>query len=165
MNMNEIIQQHYLKHRDKLVSRAKNVLGDWHYGEDCTQEAYENAIRYFHTFNGTNFDGWFFAIFLNMLRKYLRFIKSQGVSQEIKTADHPLFPTEIQDQYMGLIEEEILKSNKKDRVKEMLYLYFICGYRGKEMESLTGMSESSIHTQANRFKQNLMEKYDVFKKT
>jgi DNA-directed RNA polymerase specialized sigma24 family protein len=163
--MEVIIQDHFKKHYDKLVSKSANVLGDWHYGEDCVQESYENALKYHHSFDGSNFDTWFYTIYINMLRKYIKFVKSQGINQEIKVAHHPLFPSEIKDCHLGLIASEIEKSNKTDAVKNLLYCYFILGYRGKELEAFTGLTEGAIHTQANRFKQLLMEKYDVFKKS
>jgi DNA-directed RNA polymerase specialized sigma24 family protein len=159
----EEINDHYNTNYSKLVSKASYILEDWQYGEDCVQESYENALRYSSSFKGGNYNAWFFSIFLNTVKKYLKFIKSQGVNQELKLRDHPLFPSELTDEHKGLIAEEIAKAAKKVKVKEMLLMYFVLGYRGKELEFLSGMSASSIHTQANRFKQFLMEKYEVLK--
>src|SRR5690554_633630 len=104
---NELLWEHYEKNFGKFVKRASRVLDDWHYGEDCVQEAYESGLRYLHTFSGDNFDGWFYVVYVNTLRKYLRFIKTQGMNQEIKMSDHPMFPSEMVDKYKGLIKKEI----------------------------------------------------------
>ena len=62
-----------------------------------------------------------------------------------------------------LIKEEIKKSDKKPAIKQALTLFFINGYRGKEIALLTGMSETTIHAHTSRFKTHLLEKYEMLR--
>lgn len=159
--MRDLIQQHYTKHFDTLVKRAARALGDWHYGEDCVQEAYENALKYSHTFDGSNFDRWFNTVFMNTIKKFFRFIQSQGVTQELKTPDHPLYPTNLTEKHKDLIKTEIQQYKTKQHIKDVLVMYFISGWRGKELEVLTGMTVPAIYSNIERFKTKVLIKYEA----
>jgi RNA polymerase sigma factor (sigma-70 family) len=158
-----MIEEHYRLHYSALVKRANRTLKDYHHAEDCVQEAYKNAIMYLKTFDGTDFNLWFSTIFFNMLKKYWKEVYAKGMSQELKTKDHPLFPEEIVDRHYGLIKKEIEDSDLRDNVKQILFLFFLHGYRAKEIADFTTTPPALVNTYVSRFRKILLDKYEVNK--
>jgi RNA polymerase sigma factor (sigma-70 family) len=156
------LTEHYTKNYKDFLGRARKVLGDYHYAEDCVQEAFENALRYSHTFNqGSDLASWFNRVFLNTVFNYLAFIRSQGVVTELTIKDHPEFPSELVQKYEGVITEEILNYSADPQVFDLLLAYFIKGHSAKAVAALSGTTESTVYNISHRFRRHLEAKYLV----
>lgn len=158
--MKELINL-YEENYDSYLKQANRSLGDLSYAEDCVQEAFENAIRYFSTYKGPCIESWFSRVFRNTVRDYLSYIKSGGIVTELKYKDHPVFPEEIVDRYKGVIEWEIERFSKTDRDREILTNYFLNGYGAKLSAISSECSESVVYTLTHRFRNHLVGRYEV----
>lgn len=156
-----MIEEHYREHFKTFSKRAGRALGDHHLGEDCTQEAYEMAIKYLPSFNAEkgNFEAWFQRIFMNSTKKYISFIRDKGMVKELKLTDLPIISPEMIVQHRFLLSKEIDLLDRSELAKESLYLYIVLGYRAQEVGDILNVSAMSVNKQVQRFKEHLMEKY------
>jgi len=159
--VSDLITQHYKENYDKLYKRASRSLQDYSLSEDCVQEAYERALKYYKNSENDNFEAWFNRVFFNTILKYLGFIRSRGVTEDaVLTEDIPL-PMEFISDYRDYIVKEISKYSSKAKLREVLTLYIIKGYSADEVHTLTGVGISSIKQNAFQFKKRLKESCTV----
>lgn len=159
-NMIELIEAHYRKNYDSFVKRGGYILKDPHLAQDCTQEAYERAIKYARTIEGDTIDGWMHRIFFNTALKYLAFIRDKGATCDPKPTDDVIFPPSFVSSFKDTISEDIDTYEAKPKVKDILKLYIVKGYTGEEVEMLTSSSSHATRGHVKRFKKHLMEKYN-----
>jgi len=160
--MKNLITQHYRDNYRKLVKRAHRSLGDFHLGEDCVQETYERALKYAHRQSeGDHLNAWMNVVYFNTMLKYKDFIRSKGVTIEVKPDTEVLFPSGLLSEGSTLVEEEIDKYKAKPKIKKLLLLYFIKGYTMEEVSIFTGAKKPSVDYQTRRFRNYVVEKYSV----
>lgn len=87
--------------RGKLFRKALRKLKDIPAAEDAVQMAFENALRYQHTFNTElEYDDWFGMILNNTIREVGRDLRMQGMSLDDVDEDVPeLETTKLQDDF------------------------------------------------------------------
>ena len=154
------IQKHYEESRDHLVKQAYSALGDRGYAEDCVQETYERAIRYYQALGQGSFEGWMVGIFRNTIRDYLTYIKNNGLSQEFCEEDlEQEGSLDISAINKIMLLEEILQHANSQDVINILSLYYLQGYSAKAVSILTGATVFAVYNTASRFKKSLEEKY------
>lgn len=159
--MNDLLSAHYNKHYKKLVSKAAGMLGDWHYGEDATQEAYENAHKYHKSYNPAlgKYEPWFNSIFFNCLKKYSNFIRDKGMNMDEELVDAEDFPMGLVNKYPKTILKEIDLYTSLEARREVLVAYLLLGYRGGELEYLMGVKPHTARKTVRKFRQYLLGKY------
>jgi RNA polymerase sigma factor (sigma-70 family) len=158
----EVLTKFYRENYDEYLGRAKRCVGDHHYAEDVVQEAFENALKYSHTFQQEKqLANWFNSVFMNTVRDYLSFIRNQGVVMELTIKDHPSFPSELVQRYQGVIMEEIEKYDECPRKRHMLTSYFLNGWSAKATAIVCGCTESAIYNLSHKFRIHLEAKYGV----
>lgn len=159
--MKKALIEFYSENYETYLNRAKRTLGDHHHAEDAVQEAFENALRYSHTFNDKkSLEHWFNMVFLNTVRDYLSYIRNQGIVMELKIKDHPSFPSELVDKYKGVISKEIHEYDEDEKKRLILATYFLSGYGAKGTAILCECTESAIYNLSHRFRIHLESKYD-----
>ena len=142
------------------MNRARAILKDHSYAEDCVQEAFEMCLRYY-TDKVEEFEPWFNTVFYNMIRKYQRFIIEKGMVFDEDNRTEDVKVLEYVDINSGVVEKEIHKWGKDRRTKSALYMYLIVGHKGEDVAAFTGQSQAAVRKQMQRFKQYLTQKYKI----
>lgn len=154
------IEQHYRDNFSTLVKKYSRSMGSVHSAEDVVQEAYYRALKYGSTYNGTNFDGWFGRILINSLRDFKAAERGRGIEQE---ADEQTLGT-ISEQGLDaktIKEIKELISTKSVQHREILNLYFIHGYKLRDILAIVDMKRKTVDQCLQRFKKELKEIYGV----
>jgi RNA polymerase sigma factor (sigma-70 family) len=158
--MNPTLTEFYEKNYKNYLGRARRFLKDYHYAEDCVQEAFENALRYSDTFTeGLSLESWFNMVFLNTVRTHLSKIKAQGVVVELTYRDHPPVPETVKEMYGDIVEKEIHLYTKDEKKRLALVSYFLNGHKAKAVEIISGLSQAQVYVVAHRFMIHLSKKY------
>ena len=158
--MKKEIENFYLENRDKLVKIYTRRCHSVDVAEDVVQEAFALALQYQDTFNPhyRGFKQWFDQILLNAFRKRMRDDRMMGMSDEldeeiIEQEDMPLFSMQMAEQ----IRKDI--DSKPTQTAEVLNLYFVKGYKWKDIAAVTDYSFKGIDKIIERFKTEMRLKY------
>jgi DNA-directed RNA polymerase specialized sigma24 family protein len=156
-----LLQEHYDKNYKLFMKKAQGLLGDFHYGQDCVQEAYEKALLYRNNFDEErgDFNKWFNSIFFNCMKKYSNFIRDKGINMSDELQDVENFPMSLAQKYPKTIMREIMLFTKNTLLQDTLVSYLLLGYRSDELEYLLGTSPTYVHKNSHLFKVFLMAKY------
>lgn len=159
-----IIEKHYRKNQTKYLKIAYGRAGkDYHLAEECVQEAYTRAIKYFHCFDGRNFDAWFNPILNNAINDIMNIERNRGLSlNNISDEDESIenisgskiFDTEIARNRIRVKVSEV----KNPVHQQILILFF---FKGLKIVDIAKIVDISSYTAAkkvvSRFKQELLE--------
>ena len=145
-----IIQQHYEANFDRLVKTYSFRSGTQWDAEDIVQEAYANALKYFHSFDGTDFNKWFSGIIRNTFKDYMR--KAQGFSTE-EFEEEEFFadnlPSEMNDEITKMIDA------KKGDSYVVLKHWFVDDLKPKDIALVTGITPVNCRVIIKRFRDDL----------
>lgn len=155
-----MIEKLYKQYYDDYVRIMRRILkGDQEAAEDIVQDAFVKAIRNQDLFNpkkGT-VRTWFNSIMFNSMRDYKRRAKEvdckphDNVSSSDLITDLSIKEREGLD---GLIQNEIDKM-KNEKHRKVLHLFFIKGYRIKQISDCISVSETNVTTIVTRFRKLL----------
>ena len=150
----EMIGEHYEANRQHLVKRYF-YLGDG--SEDVVQEAYERALRYGNSFDGSDFNRWMNTILLNAMRDQRRDIMTRG-EEALEEYDHVGdvcngLDNRIWDEVFALIDE------KSPEHAQVLNLFFDLGYTYKEISMVTDNTYHNAYRIVERFRKELAKLY------
>lgn len=158
--MKQEIENFYKENRDKLVKIYTRRCNSVDVAEDVVQEAFASALQYQDTFNPKfrGFKQWFDQILLNAFRKRLREDRMLGMSDEldeevIEQGDMPLYSIQLSDNIISEMEK------KPAHIAEVLILYFVKGYKWKDIAAVTDYSYKGIDKIIERFKTEIRLKY------
>jgi RNA polymerase sigma factor (sigma-70 family) len=157
LNREQIIEKHYRNNRDKLVKRVLNRVPNRSeaLAEECVQEAYFKAYKYFGTFNPAikEFNSWFNTI----LNNTVRFCKLQErIGSYAVDIDNMADNLKIEDQdreLLALIYKAI--DGESERSKEILTLFYISGFKSREVAEYTGKGHSNVRQIILQFRRKL----------
>lgn len=154
------LETFYRANFDRFVKRFTRRAGTKEAAEDVVQEAFERALRYFDSYDpARSFDGWFNRILSNSLREYknkekggptIEFDEEEADGVDCKQYARHLWK-QIRDE-MELYE---------DAHKEVLHLYFLHGYRPRDISRVVELRYRNIETILQRFKTFIKEKYNT----
>jgi RNA polymerase sigma factor (sigma-70 family) len=161
---NDIITEHYLTNYERLVKRSTNRVPNKSVAlaEECVQEAYTRALKYFNTFNPKKdkFEKWFEGILRNAINDCRNVEKDRGVSKELADEDGvELIPS--RKEKIGAIF--ILAKMKKDINHRVLSLFLLYGYKTKDIAEYTGVSHTSVRQIIHRWRANMYEILNISK--
>lgn len=153
----DLIQQHYLDNKLKLLKRLSFRCGTEWDAQDVLHDAYERALRYIHAFNGENFGAWFNTICNNAVKEHKN--SSKGFStQEFNEDEEEGTPcTHYSERIMREITDLI--STKSVVQMEVLSLHYQQDYSAKDISRITEHSYANCHQIIRRFRQELQELY------
>lgn len=127
--------------------------------EDLIQEAFYRAIYYIDTYRPdlADLDFWFSGIIENCLKDLYK-EKRDGTSLHTKlTPESAIIEPKYDEGITKLILKEIGK--KGGDTRQILYLYFICGYKTEDVHKVIGGSLVNCWMAVSRFKELLKERY------
>lgn len=154
----EQIESLYKDKYEDLVRMYKSRAGA-NDVEDVIQEGFYRALLYSSSFNPTyiTVEKWVAGIINNCLRDMLR-EKRDGKMMH----DSDEEPT-VEDRCHSDVEVEslILRDIEKraGNTKQILWLYYIMGYKPEEIFHVVGGSYSAVTTRVGEFKRGCQEKY------
>jgi len=153
----KLIEEHYVNNHNRLVKSMSFRAGTEWDAEDVVQEAYLRAIKYFDSFDGTDFDKWFSPILFNAMRVHKNMEKGH-IAADFDEEDMDGTPCQ---QYSDAIVAEIseLIDTKSENQIEILTLYFFKGYTANDISQISEHKYSAIHKTITRFSQELTELY------
>lgn len=159
MNRNDLVSSLFASDYDKYVQKARNRVGD--YAEDCVQEAFCRAMKYFNAFNPhkASFANWFSTILNNCINDQQRVMRLGGASEE--ATDDNVEPIEDLGVDIRTVSEvhELINS-KKGLYYDILDLHFIKGYKPLEIKEVLGANIHTIRIYLSNFNKEVRELYE-----
>jgi len=160
------IESFYRENYKRQVKKMGYILnGDISASEDIVQEAYRRATKYITSYreNKSSFKTWFNSILYNSLRDWQRQDRDKGIVKRPLSEEMPEeLPYIESDEYRGLVKQEVEGLMGDERVRTVLYLWYVLGYSAKEIsEVVNSMTITNVTTLANRFKKLMYEKHSV----
>ena len=158
--MIEELEQLYIDKRQDYVKMYTSRAGN-NDVEDVVQEAFYRAILYADNYNSLMpLDRWFSGIIENCLKDLYKEKREGASMHHVLTEDSAIVEPKYDEGLTKLLLEEIGKY-EGDAV-QILYLYFICGYRSVDVHKVVGGSYVSARKIISRFKQHLRNTYPEF---
>lgn len=156
-----VVEQHYRDYYDVFVKKAYRALGDFHLAEDCVQETYERALKYYNEQEGDHLGAWMNVVYFNTMLKYKDFIRNKGVVMvEIKPDTELLSP--IEGTTTEVVEKALETFKCPERLKKALFMFLVQGYTAEEVSVLTGAKLPAIDYRTRKFKKYLRGKYEKY---
>lgn len=156
MNKNDLITNHYVQNYSRLVKRTTWKVPNHSkaIAEECVQEAYTHALKYFATYNHTkgNFDQWFETLLRNVLNKCREIEKDRGVSREYTEDDGVELVPYRREKLVAVV---ILKDLKNNTHREVLSLFLLYGFKTKDIAEYTGLSHTNVRQIISRFRNSI----------
>jgi len=155
--MNDLIEAHYKKNFNTLVKRYSFRAGTEWDAEDIVQNSYENAIKYFKSFNGNDFNKWFGTILVNTFKDYKA--KENGMGHD--EFDEDDFHAEHASLQVKQAHKEISAriQAKEEPTREVLKLWFEDDFMPKDIAIIAGVTPNNCKVIINRFRNELKEIY------
>jgi RNA polymerase sigma factor (sigma-70 family) len=158
--MNKTLEQFYIENRELLLKRLYHRAGSAENAEDVLQEAFCRALKYWNSFNPNTQEigAWFNTIMNNSLRTFKRDERSMGTFVEYEdelTEGYEMSQTS--GDMFKRIEAEINKFKGENR--SALHLYFIKGYKPREVRDVLDIQYKTLEKLFSRFKHDMREKY------
>ena len=156
MKRDKIITDHYLSNYERLVKRTiwRVPNKSKAIAEECVQEAYTRALKYFSTFDERKdlFERWFEGILRNAIHDCRDIEKSRGVSQELSDEDgSELVPYRKEK----LIAIAVLRDMKEDANRLVLSMFLLYGFKTKDIAEYTGMTHTNVRQIIYKFRNNM----------
>lgn len=160
--MYKLIEQFYKDNYSTLVKRLNRRAGGRENAEDVLQEAFLRALKYGGSFNPERQElgAWFNTIMNNTLVAHQRIVMLDGMSTSYDEAVHEeCYECDAEEKLLiGEIIEHI--EERDERHRNILHLFFICGYKVKEVQEVVGGGYKGIQMLIHRFKLTMIEEYD-----
>lgn len=160
MTIKEQIEQLYIDRREDYVKMYASRAGN-NDVEDVVQEAFYRALLYADRQPITiSIDRWFSGIIENCLKDLYK-QKREGSSMHYELEESSaLIEPRYEEDLTKILLSEIEKKNGD--TKQILYLYFICGYKSIDVHRVVGGSYINCRMAVSRFKSYLRSKYPEF---
>lgn len=131
----------------ELYYFALSNLGDEEEAADAVSDAVLDAFQGINKLKDPSaFDKWMFTILRAKIKKH----KKRFVEQRMfDTSEETLNSIPADPEYMGLeIMDELASLSEDERT--CITLSCICGYKGEEISSITGISHSTVRSHISR---------------
>lgn len=159
MTVNEFLDAHYRANAGKVTKRIRYGIADEFHAEDVLHEAYERALRYFGSYDGSKeFDRWFSLIVRNAIRDHLR-ERDGFIYVDMDEYDHEGesctgYYDKLYDEVSALIDAKADENHK-----EILHLHFDLGYSAIDISRVTDNTYANCRKIILRFRNQLKEIY------
>ncbi len=157
-NIYNVIEEHYKKNFKLLVNKLSRYFGSKHSAEDIVQEAYYNALRYWHTYdNKQPFDNWFRTIVNNAIRFHYKQEMLHGMLDDSGLLKEEMEERMLKPFFQRIELKELLKKieEQTDRIKRILKLYLLEGYTSLEVETIVPENANNIRKIVQRFRDEI----------
>lgn len=161
-NRNQVITEFYLKNSRELHKRVANRAGGAYNAEDVVQEAFTRAIKYWDSFDPTRHQlgAWFNTILNNALKDFKREELMFGMCIEFDEELDEGVRMKTHNQHM-LRQITKLIHSKRDNTRDLLDMYYLKGYKTREIVQALDMDHRAVSVAVWRFKEEVKEKFGV----
>jgi RNA polymerase sigma factor (sigma-70 family) len=159
---NQVITEFYIKNQRELHKRVASRAGGAYNAEDVVQEAFARALKYWNSFDPARQElgAWFNTILNNALKQFQRDELISGTCEEFNEQWHE--GTRLhQTAAHTLAQVEWIISQKPEPLRKLLDLYFIKGYKPRELTDVLDMKNQAIRFQVMQFRSELREKFGI----
>tara|TARA_R110000823_G_C15952958_1_gene502524 strand:+ start:10593 stop:11081 length:489 start_codon:yes stop_codon:yes gene_type:complete len=155
------IEQFYKDNYDMLVKRFNRRAGGVENAEDVVQEAFCRALKYKDSFNPERQEigAWFNTILNNALVSHQREQMLKGVTVPYEEHEHEeVYECSNEKRHLisDVLERMYAKSSKS---RNILYLYFIQGYKMHEIARVVDDKYKSVQMLIRRFKADMIKEF------
>ena len=155
------IEQFYKDNYSTLVKRLNRRAGGVENAEDVLQEAFFRSLKYCDSFNPERQEigAWFNTIMNNTLVVHQRDVMLNGLSVSYDEDVHE--ESYECDAENNLLLTEIISriDDRDERHRNILHLFFIRGYKMREIQQVVGGGYKGIQMLIHRFKLTMIEEY------
>lgn len=155
VNFREQLEQFYRAHYDELVRRAQNQYVSKHDAEDIVQEAFTRLLKFEHTFDGKNFEAWFFTILRNVVKDSHRDRIMRGMGLEDPEEEGAESDTETRLTINDI--HDYIKRIDNPNKQWIASLYFIEGLTYREIDQLVPENLPAIRKTIQRIREDLQQ--------
>ena len=159
---NQIITEFYIKNSRELHKRVANRAGGAYNAEDVVQEAFSRALKYWDSFdpNRHQLGAWFNTILNNALKDFKREELIYGMCVEFdEELDSGVRMNTTNKNILEKIEQLI--QSKRDSTRDLLDLYYLKGYKVRDVVQALDVNSQAVRTAVLRFKVEVKEKFGV----
>lgn len=145
-----MIKQYYKDNFDHHVKRIYARNKDIMAAEDVVQDAFERAMKFFHTFDQTkDFGGWFNTILNNAYKDAVKDKRMQGMVVEFdENLNEPVPLPDLKEE--SLLQKRLEKLPNTQR--QICHLYFNCGLQPREIAQIVESSPRTCAKVVSLFK-------------
>ena len=159
------------KHQKSVHALVWRKIGDFHYAEEITQDAFLQVYRKLPTLKDPHkFDGWLYVIANRLCIDWTRKknLTTQSLEdtpvEEIENASYTHHvteqrQTEISQQRRAIVKRLLTKLPESERT--VITLFYLGEMTAKEISKFLGVSVSTIHTRLHRARKRLQAKEEA----
>lgn len=155
---NEMINSHFRSNYTKLVKRMRNRVPDnsTALAEEVVQEAYARAMKYYRSYDAeqSEFDTWFNSILNNALNVCKNEEGDRGVTHTLEDNTEDIRINKKDRELHSYILKEI--DSCKQREREVLKLFFIHGFKSKDVAEFCNKSHTAVRQTIFRFRERMV---------
>jgi len=160
--MNKQLERFYKTNYLTLIKRVSHRAGGPYNAEDVVQEAFVRALKYWGAFepDKKELGAWFHTILNNALKDFKRQELMYGMCLEF---DEELYT----GKEMAHVDQDVLAKvaklieEKRDGTSDILSLYYLRGYKPREIAEILDINNKAIRMAVWRFKDEMKEKLNV----
>lgn len=156
--MYQLIEDHYLKNRQKLLKRLSFRAGGFHQAEDIIQEAYYRAMKYYGSCRDGEFDQWFSMIVQNCFNDYMREESGLSYLEEEDEQEGSVDCSITGDQTIKEVYALIKAKDEAPRL--ILSLHVKHDYSAIDISKITPYTYAMVHKTISRFRQEVRKMYE-----
>jgi len=157
VNRNKLITEHYLLHYERLVKRTiwRVPNKSKAIAEECVQEAYARALKYFSTFDERKdlFERWFEGILRNAIHDCRDIEKDRGVSKELSDEDGVELVPYRKERLTAIA---VIRGMKEDNNRLVLSMFLLYGFKTKDIAEYTGMTHTNVRQIIYKYRNNVI---------
>lgn len=152
------LEKYFEKEYNKLVQKISRRAGSPENAEDVVQESFFRACKYWSSYNPERqkLGAWFNTILSNACKDKVRDDRMLGMSVELEESH--IDPVEMEEEVYAQQKVMALWEDKNDVHKEVLRLYYECGYKPVEIKEVLDLELGTTKQIIWRFKQEVKEK-------
>lgn len=156
-----LVNQHYLAHKDELLSLARRRIGDF-WKEDVVQEAYERCYRYIDQIpiSEKELTLYVYTVMANVIRDYQR----NTFSQQEVTEEMWVSGDLAQDMRSKGVLKEVLTylDTYPLEQRNIIYAYVIQGDDARVVSQKFGVSLENVWKISSRFRAAARGQYELY---
>lgn len=157
MKRDKLITEHYLLHYERLVKRTiwRVPNKSKAIAEECVQEAYARALKYFSTFDERKdlFERWFEGILRNAIHDCRDIEKDRGVSKELSDEDGVELVPYRKERLTAIA---VIRGMKEDNNRLVLSMFLLYGFKTKDIAEYTGMTHTNVRQIIYKYRNNVI---------
>lgn len=156
---NLILGRFFENNYNELIKRVSFRAGSPENAEDIVQEAFVRALKYWNSYDPEKKElgAWFNSILNNALRAFKKDERLYGMCDEFNEEEvDGVVLSQTESGLRKFIDRAI--SERPSNIADVLHLYFILGYKPREIVEVTDADAAFVSRMVYNFREELKEK-------